>query len=69
MIAEVVEFFKQNGIELTVFPITFDSWYGSDKLVEMLRKEGFDIILIILFYSLNSSIMGIKELGTNENAL
>jgi len=46
MIAEVVEFFKQNGIELTQFPITFDSWYGSDKLVEMLKKEGFNIILV-----------------------
>ncbi len=46
MIHEVVELFKQDGIDLTVFPITFDSWYGSSNLVEILQEEGFDQIVI-----------------------
>jgi len=46
MIHEVVELFKQDGIDLTQFPITFDSWYGSSNLVEILREEGFDQIII-----------------------
>ena len=46
MIHDVVELFKQNGIDLTQFPITFDSWYGSIDLVEILAEEGFDQILI-----------------------
>ena len=37
MIHEVVELFKQDGIDLTQFPITFDSWYGSSNLVEILQ--------------------------------
>ena len=46
MIHEVVELFEQDGIHLTQFPITFDSWYGSSDLVEILAEEGFDQILI-----------------------
>jgi hypothetical protein len=40
MLHEVLDFFKFN-INLTQFPITFDSWYGSKKLVDMLSEEGF----------------------------
>lgn len=46
MIHSVVELFQQEGIDLTKFPITFDSWYGSDDLVKILKEEGFDTILV-----------------------
>lgn len=46
MIHEVVELFAQDGIHLTQFPITFDSWYGSSDLVRILKEEGFDQIVI-----------------------
>jgi hypothetical protein len=46
MLHEVVELFGQDGIDLTQFPITFDSWYGSSDLVRILREEGFDQIVI-----------------------
>jgi hypothetical protein len=42
MIHQLVEVFGQEGIDLTDFPITFDSWYGSHDLVEILEQEGFD---------------------------
>ncbi len=42
MIHQLVEVFGQEGIDLTDFPITFDSWYGSDDLVKILKQEGFD---------------------------
>ncbi len=42
----VLELFQQEGIDLNQFPITFDSWYGSDDLVKILKEEGFDQILI-----------------------
>jgi len=44
MLREVLSFFKQEGINLTQYPITFDSWYG--ELVDMLSEEGFTQILI-----------------------
>lgn len=46
MLREVLCFFEQEGIDLTQFPITFDSWYGSRELVDMLSAEGFSQILI-----------------------
>ena len=46
MLGEVLSFFKQEGIDLTKFPITFDSWYGSKELVDILSKEGFTQILV-----------------------
>ena len=42
MIHQLVEVFGQEGIDLTDFPITFDSWYGSYDLVKILEQEGFD---------------------------
>jgi len=59
MIVEIVEFFKQNGIDLTQFPITVDSWYGSDKLV--FKKEGFDVILVHAKSNYVFTIDGIKK--------
>ena len=46
MLHSVLELFQQEGINLNHFPITFDSWYGSDDLVKILKEEGFDQILI-----------------------
>jgi len=46
MIQQVLEQFRQEGIDLTQFPITFDSWYGSKELVEMLKEAGFHQILV-----------------------
>lgn len=46
MIHEVLELFKKDGIDLTRFPITFDSWYGSKDLVDILVEAKFDQILI-----------------------
>lgn len=46
MLGEVLSFFRQEGIDLTRFPITFDSWYGSRPLVDMLSQAGFTTILI-----------------------
>jgi hypothetical protein len=46
MMADVIAFFDDEGIDLTKYPITFDSWYGSSKLVEILTEFGFSKILI-----------------------
>ena len=46
MLSEIITFFSQQGIDLTQFPITFDSWYGSQQLKEVLEELGFRIILV-----------------------
>ncbi len=46
MLREVISFFQQKGIDLTRFPITFDSWYGSKNLVDILSEARFTMILI-----------------------
>jgi hypothetical protein len=46
MLHQVLDFFRQEGIDLTQFPITFDSSYGSIDLVDMLKEAGFDQILV-----------------------
>lgn len=46
MLDEVLNFFQQAGIDLTKFPITFDSWYGSKPLIDMLSEVGFTTIEI-----------------------
>ena len=42
MLTEVIRLFEEEGIEIRQFPITFDSWYGSRELVELLKEEGFN---------------------------
>jgi hypothetical protein len=32
MLSEVINFFSNRGVEITDYPITFDSWYGSQSL-------------------------------------
>jgi hypothetical protein len=46
MLSELISFFEQKGIDLTRFPITFDSWYGSKGLVDILSEARFTMILI-----------------------
>jgi hypothetical protein len=46
MLHSVLELYKQEGINLNRFPITFDSWYGSDDLVGILEEKGFDQIIV-----------------------
>ncbi len=46
MLEEVLVFFDAHGIDLRKYPITFDSWYGSRKLVDALSDLGFVSILI-----------------------
>jgi hypothetical protein len=46
MLSEVIDFFSDRGIEITDYPITFDSWYGSQPLREELEALGFSQILV-----------------------
>ena len=46
MIEEVLDVFDAQGVDLRTYPITFDSWYGSKNLIEMLSELGFTRILI-----------------------
>lgn len=46
MLKDVLEFFDAHEIDLRKYPITFDSWYGSRKLVDALSELGFASILV-----------------------
>ena len=46
MLKEVLDFFDAEGIDLRKYPITFDSWYGSSDLVNILTEMGFTSVLI-----------------------
>ena len=46
MIREVLEVFDAEGIDLRKYPITFDSWYGSQTLIEALFALGFTCVLV-----------------------
>ena len=46
MLREIMAFFTQAGMDLTQFPITFDSWYGSQPLSEVLAEMGFAVQLV-----------------------
>ncbi len=46
MLKEVLTFFDAEGIDLRKDPITFDSWYGSRKLIKTLSDLGFVSILV-----------------------
>ena len=58
MIQEVLDFLDTQGIDLRKYPITFDSWYGSRKLVETLSNLGF---ATILFHGKNNYVMTIGD--------
>ena len=46
MLTDVLDFFDTQGVDLRKYPITFDSWYGSRKLVDVLSELGFASILV-----------------------
>ena len=58
MLKEVLEFFDAHGIDLRKYPITFDSWYGSRKLVDALSDLGFASILV---HGKNNYVMRIGD--------
>ena len=58
MIQEVLAFFDAHQMDLRKYPITFDSWYGSRKLVETLSDLGFASILI---HGKNNYVMRIGD--------
>ncbi len=58
MIKEVLDCFDTQGIDLRKYPITFDSWYGSRKLVDALSDLGFTSILI---HGKNNYVMTIGD--------
>ncbi len=58
MLKEVLSFFDAEGIDLRKYPITFDSWYGSKKLTDILSEMGFDSILI---HGKNNYVMDIDN--------
>jgi hypothetical protein len=46
MLEEITQKFQASGIDLNQFPISFDSWYTSDELVDTLKESGFEQIII-----------------------
>ena len=58
MLKEILDFFDAEGVDLRKYPITFDSWYGSRKLIDILRKMGFETILI---HAKNNYVMTIGK--------
>ena len=58
MLKDVLAFFDAHEIDLRKYPITFDSWYGSRKLVDALSDLGFASILV---HGKNNYVMRIGE--------
>ena len=58
MLKEVLAFFDTQGIDLSKYPITFDSWYASRKLVDALSELGFTSILV---HGKNNFVMTIAD--------
>ena len=58
MLKEILDFFDAEGVDIRKYPITFDSWYGSRKLIDILRKMGFETILI---HAKNNYVMTIGK--------
>ena len=58
MLKEVLDYFDTQGADLRKYPITFDSWYGSRKLVDALLELGFTSIL---FHGKNNYVMTIGD--------
>ena len=58
MLKEVLAFFDVHGIDLRKYPITFDSWYASRKLIDALSELGFTSIWV---HGKNNFVMTIAE--------
>ena len=46
MLTELKELFVQEGIDITAFPLTLDSWFASEDLRQKLWSLGFDNLVI-----------------------
>ena len=58
MLTDVLDFFDTQGVDLRKYPITFDSWYGSRKLIDALSELGFASILV---HGKNNYVMTIGD--------
>ena len=58
LLKEILDFFDVEGVDLRKYLITFDSWYGSHQLIDILQKMNFETILI---QSKNNYVMTIGE--------
>ena len=58
MMEEVLDFFDAHSIDIRKYPITFDSWYGSKKLIDILLDLGF---MSILVHGKNNHVMTINN--------
>ena len=58
MLREVLDFFDKAGVNIRIYPITFDSWSGGKKLTDILSEIGFDNILI---HGKNNYVMDIDN--------
>ena len=61
MMTEIVSFFEKHNIDITEYPISFDSWYGSQPLREALEEIGFSSILIHAKNNYVFTIDGVKQ--------
>ena len=61
MFKQVVEAFQQEGIDITPFPITLDSWYASQDLKQKLHSLGFNKIIVAGKSNYVLSIEGNKQ--------
>ena len=55
---EILDFFDAQGVELRKYPITFDSWYGSRKLIDILREF---VLRRVLIHAKNNYVMTIGD--------
>lgn len=46
MLKDLKEEFQLNGIDITTFPLSLDSWFASNKLKQELYKLGFENIIV-----------------------
>ena len=46
MLKQLIEAFREEGIDIRLFPITLDSWYASDDLKQKLYELGFKKIIV-----------------------
>ena len=58
MMKDVLDFFDAHSIDIRKYPITFDSWYGSKELIQILSNLGFRSILV---HGKNNYVMTIKD--------
>ena len=58
MMKDVLDFFDAHNIDIRKYPITFDSWYGSKELIQILSDLGFVSILV---HGKNNYVMTIKN--------